>query len=186
MKLNLVISCILLLLFLSISILNSSDYRDFVVSKKEFLKYSYLVKCFSWLKYDTFIIIRKNAKKYKVPIELICAVIQHESGGKNIRSRRNYNGSRDYGLMQINSVHVSDCKTLYNIRKNIRIGSWYLSKCLKKAKGNVKEACRMYNGGLHNKRWKYKNWKYVNRIYRDYYKIKTYFYNIDEKFFAFL
>jgi len=36
-----------------------------------------------------------------------------------------------------------------------------------------KEASRMYNAGLYNKRWKYKNWKYVNRIYNKYNSITS-------------
>jgi hypothetical protein len=41
---------------------------------------------------------------------------------------------------------------------------------MKKSNGNIKEASRMYNAGLYNKRWKYKNWEYANRVQRNYIK----------------
>ena len=123
------------------------------------------------------------SKNYKIDEELVYALIQHESGGKNIRGRKNRNGSRDHGIMQINEVHSpNDVTRLYNCKINIKIGIWYLSLCIKKSKGNIKEACRMYNQGLYGKKWKYKNWKYVKRIIKDYKKFNKFEMNKDKLF----
>ena len=122
---------------------------------------------YSWLNKRLYNHIRISSAEFRVPAELICAVIQHESRGRNIRSRMNHDGTRDYGYMQVNSVH-GRASDLYNYKYNIKFGTWYLSKCLKKSRGNIRNACRYYNAGINSSKRKYKNWKYIDRIYADY------------------
>jgi hypothetical protein len=53
-------------------------------------------------------------------------IITCESGGNPNAYHKNNNGSSDYGLMQINSIHIKrigDLNKLYDPETNIRIGS---------------------------------------------------------------
>jgi len=131
--------------------------------------FSFLRKHFNWVTPKLYKYIIKYSELRQISPILICSIIQYESNGRNVISKKNRNKSRDYGYMQINSCHVeSNPRQLLNIDTNIRIGSWYIKKCLKKSKGNIQEAVRMYNAGLNSKRKKYKNWAYVYRITNKY------------------
>ena len=49
----------------------------------------------------------RASRRHSLPVGLLVAVVLAESGGRNIISRRRYNGSRDHGVMQINAHHLS-------------------------------------------------------------------------------
>ena len=139
---------------------------------------------YKWMDMDIYNNVIRYSNKYGVSPELICAVIQSESGGRQFAKSRM--GAR--GLMQVMEVHkhsVLPVSVLYIKQYNIGLGTWYLRKCLKKApyvkisrrdkvryQGVIKEACRMYNSGIGRKRLGYKNWKYTDKIYRDYIKTR--------------
>ena len=103
--------------------------------------------------------------EYDIPIELALCLIDAESSGRKIISRKNRNGTRDYGRFQINSCHMPDNpRQLLNDTVNSKYGFSYLKKCLLKSSGNLKEAIRMYNQGLNGTRKYYKNWNYVEKV----------------------
>jgi len=69
--------------------------------------------------------------------------------------------------MQINSVHAKDNpKKLLNPNDNIKFGAYYLSKCYKKAQGDLKLTAYYYNHGI-NKNFKHYKItdQYSNKIY---------------------
>jgi hypothetical protein len=152
-------------------------------------RYIHLRDYYKWMNPKLYLHIVKNSVKYNVSEELISAVIKHESNGKNIRHKKNRDGTYDYGVAGINEVNLRDGiykgkghKILLTYKYNIEICAYKLNKALKKARyvkiskkdkvkeyqGIIKEACRMYNQGLNGRRYRYNNWKYTERIYADY------------------
>lgn len=126
---------------------------------------------FPWLKGKKwlFSLYVKRSRQYGVPLKLALSLITYESGGRNVISRKNRNGTRDYGRMQINSVHMPrNPRALLNDWVNSQKGFWYLGAAMKKAHGNIYTAVRLYNQGLAGKHWKYRNWGYVNNIVKKY------------------
>lgn len=98
----------------------------------------------------------KFAKKYNVPAELLWAIAKTESNFNPFSSNTNKNGSTDFGLMQINSIHLVELKQfginqedLYNPYVSIDVGAYVLSKCIKKYGENYK-AINCYNGRVTN------------------------------------
>ena len=90
--------------------------------------------------------------QYQVPEVVIEAVIKNESMGKNVISKNN-DGSKDYGVMQINSWwlpilqrHEINRKDLMNICTNIAVGSWILKYEFSHFK-NWKDTLASYNAG---------------------------------------
>lgn len=81
--------------------------------------------------------INHAAVRYHVPAELILAVIKVE-GGRNGSVSTNKNGSVDYGVMQINSLWLTQLKPYgysaqdlqFNACKNVEAGTWILSQAL--------------------------------------------------------
>ena len=81
--------------------------------------------------------INTAAQTYKVPADLIMAIITVE-GGKNGLAMRNHNGTKDYGVMQINSCWLPSMHqkgyTLDQIRNdpciNVDMGASILSQNL--------------------------------------------------------
>lgn len=77
------------------------------------------------------------AQEYQVPRILLLAIIKTESDG-NVRAVNiNSNGTKDVGLMQINTLWEKKLKTTYGIQNadhhlrsnycyNIRVGAWIL------------------------------------------------------------
>jgi len=159
------ISCLILITFLS---KKGNDYNVVYQEFKDWKNY------YIWLNIEVYSTIEYFSYKYRINKSLVLAVIQQESGSycdnklEKMIKVRSYAGA--IGIMQIMPFHVEDFKQLYDYRTNIEKGIWYLSKCLKKSKYNIVEACRMYNAGLNSKRWKYRNWAYTKRIYIDLYK----------------
>ncbi|WP_145507723.1 lytic transglycosylase domain-containing protein [Yersinia hibernica] len=81
------------------------------------------------------------AKRWDIPEIILEAIILHESGGKPNARNINKNGSHDYGLMQINSVHFNSLKSkgiidyeqsLMHPCTNIKAGAYLLSLKFKK------------------------------------------------------
>lgn len=133
--------------------------------EKEFYK---LQQKYTWLDFSTYRIILQNSIRYTIEPAYVCAVIQYESGdycANNLPDMIkviSWAGAR--GIMQVMPFHSDTPDELLTAKGCIKKGCWYLSKCLKKGKGNIREAARMYNAGLFNIRSNYKNWAYVNRI----------------------
>jgi soluble lytic murein transglycosylase-like protein len=145
------------------------------IGEIKFLNYK---KQYPWLNVEIYEIIlyycRYWEKNYKIDEKLVFALIQHESGSycRNDLSKmtRVISRSGAIGICQIMPFHAKNPNDLCNPNFNIKKGIWYLSLCMKKSNGNIRNACRMYNAGLNNKIWKYKNWAYINRIEKDYKK----------------
>jgi len=58
---------------------------------------------------------------------------------------------------------------VYQIDLNLELGMKYLKYCVKKANGDLFEACRMYNAGHNSNRAHYSNWNdYVFPIMKNY------------------
>lgn len=94
------------------------------------------------------------AKKSKVPYELVIALMSTESDFRANLVYRNDNGSRDYGLMQINTCHFKELKKLgyntgniLNPKVNIKAGVFLLSRLYHITK-NEHKAAMAYNFGF--------------------------------------
>ena len=137
--------------------------------------YNFAKSKFSWLKKDFYYYLDLRCKGKDIDPIFALSVVQHESNGKNIISKQNRNGSIDVGFFQINSVHMpKNPRKLLNYRLNTRKALWYMSLCLKKAKGDKYLACIYYNGGLNCNVRRYKrnkNKDYPKRILKTYYNI---------------
>lgn len=134
-------------------------------SQKQINNKRALFKKYSWLNYRLYNLYKYRSIQYKVPLDLAICIVDTESKGRNVISKKNKNGTRDYGRMQINSVHMPICPTkLLNDKINSRIGFWYLSKCYRKSRGYLPDCIRYYNQGLNGKKKKYRNWRYVRKV----------------------
>lgn len=146
--------------------------HSFLTWKEDRIDFQVIHQNYEWLDKDIYFHILQNSNRYKIDMRFICSLIQTESGGQNIRSRRmNSNGTYDHGYMQINEVHLpanSTIDILYDPMINIQIGANYLNKCLEKSNGNMSEAIRMYNQGLNGNVNNYKNWRYVSDVLNNY------------------
>ncbi len=151
-----------IILFSSISNLEQSK-EDVIIKNKLMIENK-------WLTDNLYDLYYYRSKEYNVNINLAIAIIRAESNGRNVVSRRNKNGTRDYGRMQINGIHFpKNPRKLLNDKINSKYGFWYISYCLRESDGNIKKAIRLYNQGVHGKAKYYTNWKYVYKIL-DYYK----------------
>ncbi len=183
---------LLIPLILFMGVIHSDSYKQFKEERKIIAKYTYLFKYYEWIEQDrqVFSYIYFYAKRYNITPELICAIIQAESGEycknnlKWMARVKSYAGA--IGIMQVMPFHSKTPWKLKKLKYNISKGVWYFNKCLKKSKGNIREACRYYNAGLNNKRWRYKNWKYVDKIQRHHNAVTKQYKNIDERFIAYL
>ena len=152
------------LILILVCIPTISGSSELNLSKKE-----KILNRYSWMSKKLYNLYQKRSKQYNVPIKLAISVIKAESNGKVVKSRKNKNGTRDWGRFQINAVHMpNNPKKLLDDKINSKYGFWYLSLCLKKSKGYLKHAIRMYNQGLAGKEYKYKNWQYVNNVLKEY------------------
>lgn len=93
--------------------------------------------------------IRENCEEYDVPMELVIAMIEHESSFRaDVISKTN-----DYGYMQINTInHEWLSETLgvsnfLNPYENILCGIYIISGHLEKTDGNIELALMRYNCG---------------------------------------
>lgn len=93
-------------------------------------------------------VIEDCAKRYNVPVELICGVILQESGG-NSRAV-SHAGAR--GLMQLmpGTARRFGVQDSFDPRQNIEGGTKYLRFLLDRFKGNIELALAGYNAGEGN------------------------------------
>jgi hypothetical protein len=163
-KMKYLLIILLLITIYSPNILGSAELN---LSEKEKLMNRY-----SWMTENLYKLYKKRSIKYNVPIKLAISVVNAESNGRIVISRKNKNGTRDYGRFQINSLHMkNNPKSLLQDSINSKYGFWYLFLCLKKAKGDLIDTVRMYNQGSNGKAHKYKNWEYVIKVLKEYKRI---------------
>lgn len=97
---------------------------------------------------------RQAAEKYKVNETILISIAKTESGFNPSAININTNGSRDIGIMQINSTHLAELRSfgitentlLNNPCVNIHIGAWILAKNMA-IHGNTWKAIGAYNTG---------------------------------------
>ena len=107
--------------------------------------------------YDAY--FQKVGNHYNIPPLLLKNIVMIESGGNPDAIRKNDNGSKDYGLMQINSIHFSRLRqwginesNILNPQINIFVGGWLLSEHIKERGFNLQAI-----GNYHSK----------TQVYRD-------------------
>jgi len=87
---------------------------------------------------------------YGVPYEILYAVAKVESGLRPGAVNVNKNGSRDWGLMQINDFWVDrlglDRRMLFNEHYNAQVGAYVLRYCIEQTK-DIWKALECYHGG---------------------------------------
>jgi soluble lytic murein transglycosylase-like protein len=101
------------------------------------------------------------AQRYNVSPALLQAIAQHESGGRATVINTNPNGSRDIGLMQINSSwlptlarHGISERDLYDPCVNVLVGAWILSNNFARL-GYTTQGLGAYNASSPDKRERY-------------------------------
>jgi len=108
-----------------------------------------LLNIYSYLSRDPIVTeeIINHALRLEIPVNLLFALIQVESGFKTNLIARNQNGSADYGIMQCNSRTFPKytSEELLDLRTNLKLGSEYLVK-MKKAHTSWEMAVYRYNG----------------------------------------
>ncbi len=107
------------------------------------------------------------AERYGVSSELLYAIARTESGLDPLAIGRNRNGSRDIGLMQINSAWLPQLsahgiaeRDLLNPCTNIQVGAWILAGNVQRL-GYTWEAVGAYNAANPALRR-----AYAERVYR--------------------
>jgi len=105
--------------------------------------------------------VMQAARRYQVDERLIHAIIQVESSGNPAALNRNANGSKDIGLMQINSSWLPVLgrygvkrHQLYDPCTNIHVGTWLLAGNIARY-GHTWRAVGAYNARSHAKRESY-------------------------------
>lgn len=92
-------------------------------------------------------LIRLEAAKQGVPVEVALAVAQQESGFNNLaQSKPNTDGSVDRGVMQLNSRYHK-LKNWQDPIENIAYGIKHLKGLIAGAKGDIRKALSNYNAG---------------------------------------
>lgn len=92
-------------------------------------------------------LIRLEAAKQGVPVEVALAVAQQESGFNNLaQSKSNTDGSVDRGVMQLNSKYHK-LKNWQDPIENIAYGIRHLKGLIAGAKGDIRKALSNYNAG---------------------------------------
>lgn len=124
----------------------------------------------------------KSGLKYNIDPWLLMAVAKTESSFNQYAvSPKNRNGTRDYSLMQINTVHLPtlakhgiNLKHLFNPCTAVDVGAWVLAQAFQDL-GYTWSAVGAYNTGLGG----YRNGKpgktataYAQRVYLNYQKLK--------------
>lgn len=96
---------------------------------------------------------------YNIPPLLLENIASIESGGNPTAIRINNNGTKDYGLMQINTIHLKRLsiwgineRNILDPKINIYAGSWLLSEHIKEKGFNLQAI-----GNYHSKIQVYKN-----------------------------
>jgi len=125
---------------------------------------------------------------------MICAVIETESGSNVYKQNKDIKGStNDYGYMQITYIAYQDTlnnyKNIYNYSfedvknnasVNILTGSLYLNLCFKQAikevgynETAIKLAFKKYNAGISTKLESTKSNSYMEKTYNNYLRFKN-------------
>ena len=102
-------------------------------------------------------IFKKASDYYNLDITLLMAIAKTESNFNQFAQNcSNTNGSCDYGIMQINSIHFPnftergiDPYSLFDPYVNIFYGAYYLRRCFNKY-GNDYKSINCYNGRVNN------------------------------------
>lgn len=108
---------------------------------------------------------QKAGSYYNIPPLLLKNIATIESAGNPNAIRINDNGTKDYGLMQINSIHFHKLsawgineRNILNPQINIFAGSWLLSEHIKERGFNLQAI-----GNYHSKTQAYKD-KWLHRL----------------------
>ncbi len=108
---------------------------------------------------------QKAGSYYNIPPLLLKNIATIESAGNPNAIRINDNGTKDYGLMQINSIHFHRLsawgineRNILNPQINIFAGSWLLSEHIKERGFNLQAI-----GNYHSKTQAYKD-KWLHRL----------------------
>ncbi len=111
-------------------------------------------------------LVREKAQKYGVPVNIVLAVIEQESGFNPRAYNVNRDGTKDVGLMQVNFHHnerlmkeygVSSPEDLFNPELNVELGVRILSENYRRY-GSWELAIKAYNGIRAD------NWDYVKKV----------------------
>jgi len=111
-------------------------------------------------------LVKEKAEKYKVPVNIILAVIEQESSFNPKAYNKNRDGTEDIGLMQVNFHHnkklmeeygIESPEELYDPELNLELGVRILHENYKRY-GSWELALKAYNGIRAD------NWDYVKRI----------------------
>lgn len=113
---------------------------------------------------------KTSGARHNVPPELLKAIAITESNlNPRPRDNVNKNGSKDYGMMQINTLWLATLRQfgitkndLYDACTSIEIGAWVLAQKVEKY-GLTWRAVGAYNAGSEHKRR-----AYVNRVWNNY------------------
>lgn len=102
---------------------------------------------------------------YNIPPLLLKNIVRIESNGNPDAVRINDNGTKDYGLMQINSIHFRRLaqwgvneRNIMDPKVNIFVGSWLLSEHIKEHGFNLQAI-----GNYHSKTQAYKE-KWLRKL----------------------
>ena len=128
--------------------------------------------------------VHQKALEYEVSPEIIFAIGITESNWRNVVSGYNNDGSRDIGVMQLNSKYISYYERTFwykdidfnpwNVKHNIEMAIMYLSH-LHSYTNNWRDAVKAYNVGLRGlkKYPEYAN-RYIVRVSRSLANIQVY------------
>lgn len=116
--------------------------------------------------YDNLFI--KYGNEYNIPAVLLKAIAKAESGlNPNIISKPNKNGSKDYGLMQINSIHLNKNglteENILDPETNIKTGAKILRYCMNKHNELTWQSLNCYNGKVSNNSYNLKVLKNIEK-----------------------
>lgn len=98
---------------------------------------------------------------YNIPPLLLKNIAKIESAGNPNAIRLNDNGTRDYGLMQINSIHFKRLsqwgineRNILDPKINIYAGSWLLSEHIKNHGFNLQAVGNYHSATpVHKEKW---------------------------------
>ncbi|RMH00507.1 MAG: lytic transglycosylase [Aquificota bacterium] len=113
-------------------------------------------------------------RRYGVDPYLLVAIAKVESNFNPRAVNTNKNGTRDYGIMQINSYWVERYKLplewVFEPCYNIHMGAMVLKRCMYAYPQSLALAVDCYNKGAKAKG----HGAYVEKVYKSYRKIKSY------------
>ncbi len=122
----------------------------------------------------------KAGIKYQVDPWLLYSIAEQESSLNTLAINDNRNGSRDVGLMQINSFWFTELEkygiseqSLFDPCVNINVGAWILSQSIQ-VFGNNWRAVGAYNVGAgKNEKKEMLRQKYAESVYKRYLRLSN-------------